>query len=338
MFLIRSGVLEGFERQVRQYNENGIKLIRDAGLIPSQLRNPNTYISYSKVAELLEIAATACKEPFFGLLLAPQHDMGVFRDLVSTVCQEPSVTEAIAMMDRLLYLHASGIHITQKQYGKNIHISINFDFDTPLGTDQLNQFSVGRMIKLVETLIGGDPFRFGIHFQQPRPAPSNAADEARFSEIAFSSTFNGMEIPREVLAQKPNVDQVALQQHFDEYLRQLKSRHPDNLQGQVKELIGRALPSGDCSIETVAANLDMHPRALQRKLKAERSNYASLLQETRQTVAEQYLMRGGISITDLALNLGYAEVAVFSRHFKKWTGRNPTEWRKRQRFPYRPPA
>ncbi|MBV1877482.1 MAG: AraC family transcriptional regulator [Pseudomonadales bacterium] len=30
------------------------------------------------------------------------------------------------------------------------------------------------------------------------------------------------------------------------------------------------------------------------------------------------------------LKLGYAEVAIFSRHFKQWTGVTPRQWRKAQ--------
>ena len=33
------------------------------------------------------------------------------------------------------------------------------------------------------------------------------------------------------------------------------------------------------------------------------------------------------SITDIALQLGYAETAVFSRHFRRWTGKSPRQWR-----------
>jgi AraC-like DNA-binding protein len=91
------------------------------------------------------------------------------------------------------------------------------------------------------------------------------------------------------------------------------------------------LPSGDCSIENVAANLDLHPRLLQLTLQAEHTNYRALLNQTRQTIAEQHLAQGSTAITDLALNLGFAEVAVFSRSFKSWTGYSPKAWRLRQR-------
>jgi AraC-like DNA-binding protein len=94
-------------------------------------------------------------------------------------------------------------------------------------------------------------------------------------------------------------------------------------------VIGRLLPVGDCSLEQVAATLDMHPRTLQAKLKKEhQKSYREILQETRQGLAERFLRQRSGSITDLALQLGYAELAVFSRHFKRWSGMTPREWQK----------
>ncbi|WP_223464182.1 helix-turn-helix domain-containing protein [Pseudomonas sp. GL-RE-26] len=69
---------------------------------------------------------------------------------------------------------------------------------------------------------------------------------------------------------------------------------------------------------------------LQKRLQAEGSRFSQLLQETRLEIAKQNLLRDKTSITDLALNLGYADVSVFSRHFKQWTGFSPRNWRAQQ--------
>ena len=130
-----------------------------------------------------------------------------------------------------------------------------------------------------------------------------------------------------MLQQKTSLDETAIQLHFQQQLNHLQACYPNSLQNQARVIIGQLLPSGECSIEKVAANLDLHPRMLQLKLQQEQTNYRDLLNKTRQTIAEQHLAQGSISITDLALNLGFAEVAVFSRSFKSWTGMSPKEWR-----------
>jgi len=109
-------------------------------------------------------------------------------------------------------------------------------------------------------------------------------------------------------------------------LRRLQQRYPDNIQDQVCHIIGQTLPSGECSIDRVATSLGLHPRVLQKRLNKEGSTYAQLLQQTRLAIAKQHLSFKSMTITDLALNLGYADVSVFSRNFKRWTGRSPRDW------------
>jgi AraC-like DNA-binding protein len=40
---------------------------------------------------------------------------------------------------------------------------------------------------------------------------------------------------------------------------------------------------------------------------------------------------GNVSLTDLALQLGYAELSIFSRNFKHWFGMSPSEWREKHK-------
>jgi len=73
------------------------------------------------------------------------------------------------------------------------------------------------------------------------------------------------------------------------------------------------------------------PWSLAETLLAEGSSYGKLLQQTRLEIAQQHLLNSRLNITELALRLGYAEVAVFSRNFRHWTGLSPLQWRRQQR-------
>ena len=328
MHLIRSGAVGGVENLMQKFGGNPVELIRRVGLSPAQFHNPNTFVSLSKMAELLELCAAAVERPLFGLSLARRQNPGVLGDLLAAVSQEASLATALDSMERNLYLHATGVHVKPVTQGRKIRLELSFDISTPLGVEQLLQLGTGHLLNLIAAMLNVAPDKLMLCLRQTQPV--RFSQENNFYDIRFRSDFDGLILHDEWLYQKPNLSERILREHFRDYLSHLRERYPNNLKDQVCDIIGRLLPTGECSVERVAASLGLRHRALQRRLTKEGSSYVELLRATRQSIAEQHLRHGFISITDLALNLGYADVAVFSRYFKSWTGCSPREWRKQE--------
>lgn len=327
MFLIRSGAIEGYERLVANLGENPVRLMARVDLSHAQFRNPNTYISYTRLAELLQITADACADPLFGLRLSQLQTSTVLGDLAMTLAQLPTVRDALDGVDRHLYLHARGVHLQQVMREDALQLELDFDISSSMGLQQIIQMSVGQLANFITELLDLARPRFPLLLRQPPPESGDRhPDPPLLPRVEFGATGNGIRIPAVWLERTPQRDEEALQRHFQEYLRQLEQRYPDNLQDQVRDIVGQILPSGECRIERVAAMLDLHPRVLQKRLQKVGASYVKLLQQTRRELAEQHLRHQSMSVTDLALNLGYADVSVFSRHFKQWTGLSPRSW------------
>lgn len=332
MYLVRSGAIEGYEKLVAELGGNPLQLMRDVGLNQTQFRNPNTYISYSRLAELLEITSSACKQPLFGLQLAQRQTTSVLGDLPVILSQHKTVREALEDIDRHLYLHARGVKLQQLIRGDDLELGLVFEISSPRGLDQLIQMSTGHLANFTAELLGSDRSSLPVYLRQHTPAKtSQYSEQAAYNRLYFGADNNCIRIPNAWLGRKSHRNEEAIREHFSDYLRQLQQRYPDNLQDQVRDLTGRILPGGECSVQRVAAALGMHPRVLQKKLQQQGTSYTRLLRETRMDIAEQHLRHNSMGITDLALNLGYAEVAVFSRHFKQWTGLSPRHWQREQK-------
>lgn len=327
MFLVRSGAIDGFERLVAELGANPVRLLAEVGLSQAQLRNPNTYVSYSKIAELLELAAVACREPLLGLLLSQRQTSTVLGELSVTLSQQPTVRDALDNINKYLYLHARGARLSQIPRGDSAHLQLVIEISSARGVFQLMQMSVGQVANSVAELLDlGEP-TFPILLRQSRPLSDDSRLNRRIlSRVDFDAGIDGIRIPKAWLNRKPRYDEEALHRHFLDYTQTLQQRYPDNLQDQVRDIIGQILTSGECRIERVAATLDLHPRVLQKRLQKLGSSYVKLLQETRREIAEQHLRHKSMAITDLALNLGYADVSIFSRNFKQWTGLSPRKW------------
>lgn len=81
------------------------------------------------------------------------------------------------------------------------------------------------------------------------------------------------------------------------------------------------------SQEAVAANFNISPRSLQRKLKEEGITYLQIVEEVRKALALHYLKQDYYQIKDIASLLGYNEQSAFVRAFKRWTGQTPSDYR-----------
>lgn len=85
------------------------------------------------------------------------------------------------------------------------------------------------------------------------------------------------------------------------------------------------------SLESAASDLGMSGRTLRRKLAEEGTTYQRELDEVRQKLAKEYFQRGGESVTELAMMLGFADSSAFAKAFRRWTGVSPTEFLDTQR-------
>lgn len=78
--------------------------------------------------------------------------------------------------------------------------------------------------------------------------------------------------------------------------------------------VGGRLPD----IEMIAARLHLSSRTLRRRLLLEGTSYRALLDELRQTLAEELLGTTGMKVAEVAARLGYSEPASFLHARKRW--------------------
>jgi AraC-like DNA-binding protein len=96
----------------------------------------------------------------------------------------------------------------------------------------------------------------------------------------------------------------------------------------VDDLVRRLLPSGNVELATVAEELGLHPRTLQRRLEDEGVTFAELVQQVRRRTAESYLRDTDMTLRHLASELGYLEQSTLTRSSRRWFGTSPLAYRR----------
>jgi AraC-like DNA-binding protein len=154
---------------------------------------------------------------------------------------------------------------------------------------------------------------------------------ARFfgtAAIAFGAEDSGLAFPREVLDRSlPGADErtaITIAALVD---AALPGPAPESLSRRVAERIGATLPDGS-NVHEVARALHMSARTLQRRLEQEGTRFGEIVDGVRLDVARRLLADRANTLGDIAFRLGFADLATFSRAFKRWTGEPPGQWRR----------
>ncbi|MBP0000865.1 MAG: AraC family transcriptional regulator [Cyanobacteria bacterium SID2] len=114
---------------------------------------------------------------------------------------------------------------------------------------------------------------------------------------------------------------------FDRQAEMLLSKYErDNLSDRVRQKIAERLKGETPALSEIATQLHLSSRSLQLKLQEEGTSYQMLLDEVRRDAAISYLQNSQLSKTEIAYLLGFSEVSVFSRTFKRWTGQAPSKF------------
>lgn len=96
---------------------------------------------------------------------------------------------------------------------------------------------------------------------------------------------------------------------------------------QVERTLEPLLASGPVRIDEVARELGLSRQTLYRRLKAEGTTFATLLDRLRCRLALRLIRREGLPVKEAAWRLGFSDPASFSRAFKRWTGKSPRDER-----------
>jgi AraC-like DNA-binding protein len=107
----------------------------------------------------------------------------------------------------------------------------------------------------------------------------------------------------------------------------LPARTKASFAQRVASQVAASLPYG-ADARDVARALHMSPRTLHRRLEQEQTRFGEVLDGVRLDLAQRLLSDREIPLGEVAFRLGFADLATFSRAFKRWTGQPPGQWRR----------
>ena len=104
---------------------------------------------------------------------------------------------------------------------------------------------------------------------------------------------------------------------------------PVDFVGSLEDAVASLLPTGCPTVDELADIAGTSPRTLQRRVTACGTSLRQIVDRARFVLAREYLQDPSVSVTDIALELGYSDSTAFTRAFRRVAGEPPTHCRNR---------
>ena len=180
---------------------------------------------------------------------------------------------------------------------------------------------------------GVDPFTTMVRVTHADPGYAGEYERILGAPVRFGCDENAMLLEQRFLfhpiALQPRYVFGILSEHAEALLRNLEA--VETVRGRVEGLLMPILHTGTANVDAIAARMGMSRQTLFRKLKAEGTSFAKLLDALRHQLALHYLRGDRVSVNEPAYLVGFSDPAAFSRAFKRWTGSSPRAMRARAR-------
>ena len=314
-------------KQLEGYGIDPAPLFAEEGIDPESMFDSGARIPIERYQRLDIKAAELSGDPFFGLKGAeyfrPAH-LGAlgFAWLASSTLRtafERLSRYARVIQEKLL------IELTQDDEFFNVRI----DARLPVLNERIREEGqLAALVKLSRVIAGKDFNPAEVRFQQEQPPDTGYHYELFRCPVSFESEHTEFIIHLADVDKRltGSNDQLAkLNEHI--VVKYLAHAQKEDIVNRVKAAIIDGLSNGAVTEASIAEGLYTTPRNMHRKLQKENTSFKLLLTEVRKELALQYIQDRSKTLTEISFLLGFSEVSSFSRAFKGWTGKPPSEAR-----------
>jgi AraC-like DNA-binding protein len=306
-------------------------VLRAAGLARAALADTDGFIPCAAFATLLEECARATQDECFGLHFGERYNPKDVGAIVYVALNSPTIAAACDNLDRYLHLHNEAVTVYRTVESDRVYLRHVL---TGLGNRpprQHNEYSLAVGVNLLRIMAGSQWTPLEVQLAHEAPRDTSEHERIFRCPISFECETNALAVERgfigrEVPAADPRLYPI-MKRYLDQFLKAMP--RDDGFLCSVRKAIGQSIADGRSTLGHVAKGLAMSRRALQRKLQDYGVDFKTLLDETRQRFAVDFLRNPNHTVTEIAFVLGYSEVSAFNRAFKRWTGLTPLEQRRR---------
>ena len=327
---VLGSVTFGLEEFIDQQGGQSETVLSRAGLQPGMYKKPNVPIPLQSFCNSMHEAACSTGDEHFGLNFGASFQpegLGVFGYHAITA---PSLRDALEGMLRSFNVFQKNSLLRLTQNNDICCLEYRLLDGDIRDRRQDAEVTIGMLNNVLRRALGPRWSPLEVHFQHPALVDALRHRDAYHCDVSFQRQSNFIFFRASCLdTPMPDADPVLHGITLDA-IAQLSGNN--GLQGlsvtqRVRSEVVDLLPTGELSLDQVAERLLQSPRTLQRALSAENQSFKTIVEVTRQELADYYLSYDQLSLSEVAFRLGYSELSAFTRAFMRWKNVPPSQWR-----------
>ena len=326
--VIRSASLTNYAEVARKAGLDPLRMVREFGLPPRCIDEPDLVVPIDAVRALLEASAERSGVEGFGLLMAEARRLSNLGPLGLLIREQPTLrlaVEAFVSYGRRLN---DALMLTIEEAGDVVVLREELVMGHSGPVRQATELAIGVAYRMLRQFLGAQWRPRRVCFAHDAPRDRSVHERLFGRTVEFGHDFNGIVCARADLER----DNPEADPELARLARRLLDADPPSAKGasasQVREIVVSLL-AGGCSIDRVAQHMGVDRRTIHRRLAREGETFTGIVDAVRRELAQRYLRDRDRKLTEVALLLGFAGASAFSHWYRKQFGMKPSAERGR---------
>ena len=302
-------------------------------IVPESMYRPGRFIaerSYVSTTEYNRVVSTALRvtgADDVGIraaaLMHPSH-LGIFGH---AWLASPSLIASFRMLQRYGRVFNTDLRVRIEEGPREIRLIYDTHGISP-NADIEADAQVGGLIQFCRLQYGPTFAADSVSLRRAEPARRKDWDDHYGVRVQFGANENCAVVSTGVANELLTSSHAGLfEDHHDRLAESYADLQQSDIVGRVRVAIQQLLPTAEVTEENVASTVNANVRTLHRRLSQKGMTFRALLRDVRMKTARKYMADDRYSVTDVAFMLGYSDVSAFSRAFRVWFGKSPSEFR-----------
>lgn len=297
------------------------------------LQDPMRAVPLRMMASLFIEAARSVKDSGFPIKLAEESVIGNSGLLGHLAMSAPTVRIFMECIAGYMPVMITGFEVSYEESGGTGRIFWRTPFDLDVPTKPLGLYVAACIVFRIRLAAGSSWVPLAVSFEHNAQNVTTRERAVFGSRITFDANVTSLTIDAATLGKAmptANEELFAIFKHHASLLMREVSAQQD-LPTLVRNAIGVRLMGDAATLETVAQDVGMPPRALQRRLERSGVSFEKVLDETRFSIAERLLRETDRPLIQVAHEVGYGSQSTFTRAVRRWLDESPRAYRQRFR-------